>query len=87
MSFGGDLGSGLHSVVLGQDSTPLSAFCLVTMSCPTLCDPMDGSPPDSSVHAILQARILEWVVMSSPPRDLPDAGIKTSSLISPALAI
>ena len=30
-------------------------------SCPTLCDPIDHSPPDSSVHGILQARILEWV--------------------------
>ena len=34
---------------------------LVTQSCLTLWDPMDGSPPDSSVHGILQARILEWV--------------------------
>ena len=33
--------------------------------CPTLCDPMDGSPPSSSVHGILWARILEWVAMSS----------------------
>ena len=33
-------------------------------SCPTLCDPMDGSPPDSSVPGILQARILEWVAIS-----------------------
>ena len=29
-------------------------------SCPTLCDPIDGSPPGSSVHGILQARTLEW---------------------------
>ena len=34
-------------------------------SCPTLCDTMDYSLPDSSVHGILQARILEWVAMSS----------------------
>ena len=32
-------------------------------SCPTLCDPIDGSPPGSSVHGILQARILEWVAI------------------------
>ena len=32
----------------------------VTQSCPTLCDPMDCSPPDSSVRGILQARVLEW---------------------------
>ena len=43
-------------------------------SCPTLCNPMDCSPPGSSVHGILQARILEWVAMpssrdSSQPRD------------------
>ena len=29
-------------------------------SCPTLCDPIDGSPPGSSVHGIFQARVLEW---------------------------
>ena len=32
----------------------------VTQSCPTLSDPMDCSPPGSSVHGILQARVLEW---------------------------
>ena len=36
---------------------------LVPRSCPTLCDPMDCSPPGSSVHGILQARILEWVAI------------------------
>ena len=34
-------------------------------SCPALCDPMDCSPPGSSVHEILQARILKWVAISS----------------------
>ena len=33
-------------------------------SCPTLCDPIDGSPPGSAVPGILQARILEWVAIS-----------------------
>ena len=33
-------------------------------SCPTLCDPIDGSPPDSLVPGILQARTLEWVAIS-----------------------
>ena len=47
---------------------------LVAQSCPTLCNPMDCSPPGSSLHGILQARILEWVAMpfsrrSSQPRD------------------
>ena len=46
----------------------------VAQSCPTLCDPMDCSPPGSSVHGILQARILKWVAIpfskgSSQPRD------------------
>ena len=34
-------------------------------SCLTLCNPVDCSPPGSSVHGILQARILEWVAMPS----------------------
>ena len=33
-------------------------------SCPTLCDPIDGSPPGSTVPGILQARTLEWVAVS-----------------------
>ena len=33
-------------------------------SCPTLCDPIDGSPPGSPIPGILQARILEWVAIS-----------------------
>ena len=33
-------------------------------SCPTLCDPIDSSPPGSSIPGILQARILEWVAIS-----------------------
>ena len=46
----------------------------VAQSCPTLCDPMDCSPPGSSLHGILQARVLEGVAISfsrgaSPPRD------------------
>jgi len=46
----------------------------VAQSCPTLCDPMDHSLPGSSLHGILQARVLEWVAISlsrgsSWPRD------------------
>jgi len=36
-----------------------------SLQCPTLCDPMDCSSPGSSVHGILQEKILEWVVMPS----------------------
>ena len=47
---------------------------LVSQPCPTLCDPMDCSPPGSPVHGILWARMLEWVVIafsrgSTWPRD------------------
>ena len=41
---------------------PISAKSL--QSCPTLCDPIDGSPPGSTVPGILQARTLEWVAIS-----------------------
>ena len=41
---------------------------LVAQLCLTLCYPMDCSPPSSSVHGILQARILEWVAMPSSSR-------------------
>ena len=56
--------------------------CLVAQSCPTLCDPLDYSPPGSSIHGILQARILEWVAIpfsrgSSQP---PGIGPRSPSL-------
>ena len=58
--------------------------CLAAKSYLTLCDPMDCSPPGSSVHGILQARVLEWVFLS--PGDLPDPGMEPVSLMSPVLA-
>ena len=51
-------------------------------SCLNLCNPMDCSPPGSSVHGILQTRILEWVAMPSS-RDLPNPRIEPKSLKSP----
>ena len=52
----------------------INCCCLVAKSCLPLCDPMDNSPPGSSVHGISQARKLEWVAISfsrgsSWPRD------------------
>ena len=47
----------------GGQSAPAAAAKLL-QSCPTLCDPMDSSPPGSSVPGILQARTLEWVAIS-----------------------
>jgi len=43
---------------------PTAAAAKSLQSCLTLCDPIDGSPPGSSVPGILQARILEWVAIS-----------------------
>ena len=50
----------------------------VAQSCPTLCEPMDCSPPGSSIHGIFQARVLEWVAVSfsrgkkAPPKIYED---------------
>ena len=46
-----------------QSSISMKSKVLVAQLCPTLCDPMDCSPSGSSVHEILQARILEWVAI------------------------
>ena len=49
----------------GDPALSLLDTCVQALqSCPTLCDPMDCSPPGSSVNGILQARILEWVAIS-----------------------
>ena len=64
----------LEPKALDQVELALRTKLLVSQSCQTLCNPMDCSSPGSSVHGILQARILEWVAISvsrgsSPPRD------------------
>ena len=61
----------LHEPLLHINTCACVISCF---SCLTLCHPMDCSPPGSSVHGILQARILEWVLISysrgsSQPRD------------------
>ena len=52
--------------------------------CPTLCDPMNDSLPGSTLHGILQARILEWVAISFSRGQFPDPGIEPRS---PALQV
>ena len=52
---------------------------LVAQSCSTLCHRIDCSPPGSSVHGILQARIQQWVAMPSS-KGSSDPGIKPKSL-------
>ena len=53
--------------VLGKEGLGfvLQGRCVCAPLCPTLCNPMDGSLPGSSVHGIFQARILEWIAISS----------------------
>ena len=51
------------SVMSGVDDGAAAAAKSL-QSCPTLCDPVDGSPPGSPVPGILQARTLEWVATS-----------------------
>ena len=51
----------------GKERSPMPAAAVAAkllQSCPTLCDPIDGSPPGSAIPGILQARTLEWVAIS-----------------------
>ena len=60
----------------------LAGMCAALLpSCLTLCDPMDRSPPSSSVHGILQARILEWVAMPSFTRSSQEDRTRVSYLL------
>ena len=55
-------------------------------SCPTLCDPIDGSPPGSSVHGIFQARVLEWgAIAFSDISNLLISEISNSTIIVKAM--
>ena len=55
-------------------------------SCPTLCNPIDGSPPGSSVHGILQARTLEWVAISFSNAWKWKVKVKLLSHVRPSVA-
>ena len=54
--------AGCPTTSFSSDTAVAAAKSL--QSCPTLCDPVDGSPPGSPIPGILQARILEWVAIS-----------------------
>ena len=59
---------GLAFILENSDSVSnlsAAAAAKLLQSCPTLCDPIDGSPPSPAVPGILQARTLEWVAISS----------------------
>ena len=71
---------------LGKVKALLHSSChIVTQSCPTLCHPVNCSPPASSVHGILQARLLQRAC--PPPGNLPDPGIEPASLVSLAVQV
>ena len=53
-----------HLPVLSLFPAAAAAAAKLLQSCPTLCDPIDGSPPGSPIPGILQARTLEWVAVS-----------------------
>ena len=57
--------TGNKEILKITDAAAAAAAVKSLQSCPTLCDPIDGSPPSSPVPGILQARILEWVAISS----------------------
>ena len=60
---GGKIGNLVLSIISAMSNAAAAAKSL--QSCPTLCDPIDSSPPGSRVPGILQARTLEWVAISS----------------------
>ena len=67
-------GLGISWWAIPQNTLHVKCESEVSRLCPTLCDPMDCSPPGFSIHEIFQARILEWVAISfsrgsSWPRD------------------
>ena len=75
-----------HTERIVQKSIMTSCVCMLSrFSRVWLCDPVDCSLPGFSVHGILQARMVEWVAISSS-RGSSDPGIKPESLTSPALA-
>ena len=53
-----------NSILHGSAAAAAAAAAKSLQSCPTLCDPIDGSPPGSLVPGILQARTLEWLAIS-----------------------
>ena len=68
MSLGGKINLNKRSLTANcrrVERTPQKGISLHSQSRPTLCNPMDGSLPGSSVHGIFQARILKWVAMPS----------------------
>ena len=60
---------GVFCLRFDRHAAAAAAAAKLLQSCPTLCDPIDGSPPGSLVPGILQARTLEWVAIPSPMQE------------------
>ena len=58
-------GSLAEALKISLNNTAAATAAKSLQSCPTLCDPIDGSPPGSPVPGILQARTLEWVAIKT----------------------
>ena len=75
-----------HQQYIEREYVISAYLCSVAQLCPTLCDSMPCSPPGSSVHGILQARILEQLPLLTPG-NLPDPGIELVCPVCPALQL
>ena len=64
--------------MLNPEHHPAAAKLL--QSCPTLCDPTDGSPPGSPVPGTLQARVLEWGAIAPRPSELESLRLRPRNL-------
>ena len=71
----------LREILLNELCMVSGSAVSVVQSCPALCDPMDCRPPCSSVHGILQARILEWVAISFLLQGIFPTQVLNSSLV------
>ena len=76
-----NLYTNVHSSTVHNSSKVAAAAAKALQSCLTLCDPIDGSPPGSSVLGTLQARTLEWVAMSFSNARKWKVKVKSLSLV------
>ena len=73
--------AGCPTIQLTSDTAAAAAAAKSLQSCPTLCDPIDGSSPGSAVPEILQARTLEWVAISFSTSDTTYLKIASDSWV------
>ena len=74
----------IHRILTVSDAAAAAAAAKSLQSCPTLCNPTDGSPPGSRIPGILQARTLEWVAISFSKACKWKLKVKTLSCIWPS---